>query len=166
MGLTDYDRRYCVPPIQAAFRKLAYKKFMHMPLYLEWAPADIFGEDDQSNGVVAAPSSKQRAGKEADADDDDENEASSTLFVKNLNFETTNDTLEAAFKKRINGVRSAKVGPIFVRTCTHAYHPRSCHLMPRWCMALLSDCDENGPKTRRSQHWLRFCGVFKCGSRC
>ena len=25
-----------------AFRSLAYKRFQHVPLYLEWAPADIF----------------------------------------------------------------------------------------------------------------------------
>ena len=27
---------------KAAFRKLAYSKFRHMPLYLEWAPMDVF----------------------------------------------------------------------------------------------------------------------------
>ncbi len=27
---------------RAAFRGLAYKRFQHVPLYLEWAPADIF----------------------------------------------------------------------------------------------------------------------------
>lgn len=27
---------------KAAFRKLAYSKFRHMPLYLEWAPVDVF----------------------------------------------------------------------------------------------------------------------------
>jgi multiple RNA-binding domain-containing protein 1 len=27
---------------RAAFRKLAYKRFQHVPLYLEWAPADVF----------------------------------------------------------------------------------------------------------------------------
>jgi len=27
---------------QRAFKSLAYKKFKHVPLYLEWAPSDIF----------------------------------------------------------------------------------------------------------------------------
>ena len=27
---------------RVAFRKLAYKRFQHVPLYLEWAPADVF----------------------------------------------------------------------------------------------------------------------------
>ena len=27
---------------RTAFRKLAYKRFQHVPLYLEWAPADVF----------------------------------------------------------------------------------------------------------------------------
>ncbi len=27
---------------KVAFRKLAYSKFRHMPLYLEWAPTNVF----------------------------------------------------------------------------------------------------------------------------
>lgn len=35
-----------------AFKKLAYRKFKTMPLYLEWAPVDIFdGSDDQLDGL-------------------------------------------------------------------------------------------------------------------
>ena len=106
--------------VQAAFRKLAYKRFMHVPLYLEWAPLDIFGEEGDQ-GAVEAPASKHRAAKDGDESgaavvDGDEGEVdaedSSTLFVKNLNFDTTSEALEAAFKRRVSGVRSAKVSNI------------------------------------------------------
>lgn len=105
---------------QAAFRKLAYKRFMHVPLYLEWAPLDIFGEEG-AQGAVEAPVSKHRAAKDGGESgaavvtgDEDvaDAEESSTLFVKNLNFDTTSESLEAAFKRRVSGVRSAKVSDV------------------------------------------------------
>lgn len=35
-----------------AFKKLAYRKFKTMPLYLEWAPVDVFdGGEDQLDGL-------------------------------------------------------------------------------------------------------------------
>jgi len=145
---------------KAAFRKLAYKKFMHVPLFLEWAPSDIFGEEDA--GAVTAPSAKHRASKDAPAgeavdgaqDDNDSDTESLSLFVKNLNFDTTNETLEAAFKRRVNGVRSAKV-------CDHALS-RIRLLSPdrsRIVIALCSPPDrhENGQSARRFKHGLWFC---------
>lgn len=33
-----------------AFRELAYKKFKHVPLFLEWAPMNIFKPKEKMNG--------------------------------------------------------------------------------------------------------------------
>lgn len=37
-----------------AFKGLAYKRFQHVPLYLEWAPADIFSAPAPARMVGAA----------------------------------------------------------------------------------------------------------------
>ena len=34
---------------KSAFRKLAYSKFRHMPLYLEWAPVNVFRSSSSKN---------------------------------------------------------------------------------------------------------------------
>ena len=97
---------------------------MHMPLFLEWAPADIFGD---STATAAAPPSKTRSDKViGDVDDGDaEAEPTATLFVKNLNFETTSDVLEATFRKRVNVVRSAKVRRCLAKGCANLFSVES-----------------------------------------
>ena len=68
-----------------AFGKLAYSKFKHLPLYLEWAPSQIFTNEIEKQNV--------------------ENEqiprgpAQYTIYVKNLNFTTQETALEEVFKK-------------------------------------------------------------------
>ncbi len=42
---------------KTAFRKLAYSKFRHMPLYLEWAPVNVFRS---AADVKAAGSNKKQ----------------------------------------------------------------------------------------------------------
>ncbi len=42
---------------KAAFRKLAYSKFRHIPLYLEWAPVDLFRTAQSSQTPTAAEGS-------------------------------------------------------------------------------------------------------------
>ena len=37
-----------------AFKGLAYKRFQHVPLYLEWAPADVFSAPAPARMVGAA----------------------------------------------------------------------------------------------------------------
>nr|XP_015828071.2 probable RNA-binding protein 19 isoform X2 [Nothobranchius furzeri] len=81
-----------------AFTRLAYSKFQHVPLYLEWAPVGVF--------VAAKPPEpdKQKALKEEKKEDEEEEEEEetvpgSTLFIKNLNFSTTEEKLQEAFTK-------------------------------------------------------------------
>lgn len=115
-----------IEPFEAkkAFTKLAYSQFKSAPLYLEWAPENVFvksAEKTESDKTTAAPSaiaekseeiiknvvepkttvetrepenSKEDV-KEDDEMEQDEPENDTTLFVKNLNFRTTEDSLKA-----------------------------------------------------------------------
>ncbi|XP_014413974.2 probable RNA-binding protein 19 [Camelus ferus] len=119
-------------PLEArrAFRHLAYSKFHHIPLYLEWAPVGVFSspapqkkepqdtlaEPDKQDTTEPETDCKTPEGekpKEGEADnvsakmeeeeeEEDEEEESlpgCTLFIKNLNFSTTEETLKAVFSK-------------------------------------------------------------------
>ncbi|XP_015682553.1 probable RNA-binding protein 19 [Protobothrops mucrosquamatus] len=98
-----------------AFTKLAYSKFQHIPLYLEWAPTGVFsgpgkktpeveeqkeGDEQTQRGV----SEKSDAQKEMEEEEEEEEEEEGslpgcTIFIKNLNFSTTEDTLKEVFSK-------------------------------------------------------------------
>lgn len=97
---------------RAAFSKLAYTPFKGMPLYLEWAPVDVFTAGSKkskkqiSTATEATPTptptrnisstpledERQLPNYEGDEEPfDEENmvpEPETTLFVKNLNFST------------------------------------------------------------------------------
>jgi len=81
---------------------LAFARYKHVPLYLEWAPDTVFVE-------AKVNSHSGDSLKEADkvVADEDEIEICS-VFVKNLNFSTTDAGLKAAFAS-CKGLRSAKV---------------------------------------------------------
>ena len=55
-----------VQAARRAFKGLAYKRYQHVPLYLEWAPKEIFGTDDDDE-AAAAPAAKTRPQKVAAA---------------------------------------------------------------------------------------------------
>jgi multiple RNA-binding domain-containing protein 1 len=94
---------------RAAFHALAYKRFHHTPIYLEYAPADVFDtsnstisttRDDQPieqdhNALVACDSTALTGVAEADAADDAAEACS--LYVKNLAFESTADSVRRLF---------------------------------------------------------------------
>ena len=84
-----------VQAARAAFSGLAFKRFQHVPLYLEYAPKDAFA-------AKPAPAAAQPAGEAAahpaasimaDSAAVDDAADSATLFIKNLSFDTTADTL-------------------------------------------------------------------------
>lgn len=98
-----------------AFTRLAYTKFKSLPLYLEWAPDNSFASDlkkvdTSSSGAKQNKSSEvekkemqneienkkdEKKNNDDDEDeDDDEPEPDTTLFVKNLNFSTTDEDLK------------------------------------------------------------------------
>jgi len=87
---------------RAGFTKLAYSKFHNAPLYLEWAPENTFNKPfakDADTKEDVVEESKETGIAEVLAEDDDkEPEEDSTLFVKNLNFSTTDDELKTHFQ--------------------------------------------------------------------
>lgn len=102
---------------KVAFNKLVYKRIRYKPLYLEWAPMDVFSMaptkenvDESEENLTSQVSDEKGVSEEAevlkdDGDDDAEKEEvpdippeGTTLFVKNLNFDTTEKSLEKHFK--------------------------------------------------------------------
>lgn len=79
-----------------AFKKLAYNNFKHHPLYLEWAPENVF------DGTPDEEEPSPEVGEEEPFVEDN-----STLFVKNLNFKTTEQDLRAHF---------ANIGKVYTST--------------------------------------------------
>lgn len=94
-----------------AFTKLAYTKYKHLPLYLEWAPDNSFitpaiknktikdetnkkTEEKQEKELSENVNDTNKANKE-ESEDEDEPEPDTTLFVKNINFSTTDEQLKS-----------------------------------------------------------------------
>lgn len=80
-----------------AFMRLAYSKFHHIPLYLEWAPVGVFTAARPEPASLA--SQKEVEVTEEEDEEEDEITPGSTLFVKNLNFSTTEEKLQETFSK-------------------------------------------------------------------
>lgn len=91
-----------------AFSKMHDFTIHGTPLYLEWAPAALF-EDKQQEGKESLL--KKRSYQEIlETSEASENEKSRTLFLKNLNFETVEEDLEALFKKnRIDNIKNIRI---------------------------------------------------------
>jgi len=103
-----------------AFRRLAYKKFKHVPLYLEWAPMRAGGkreaaaEGGATKDDVPNKESSDSAEKGGSVEEDPSAEAadvgvSQTVYVKNLNFSTSEDQLKKAFAKAGFHPRAVKI---------------------------------------------------------
>uniref|UniRef100_A0A0V0G4J1 Putative rna-binding protein 19 n=1 Tax=Triatoma dimidiata TaxID=72491 RepID=A0A0V0G4J1_TRIDM len=85
-----------------AFKRLAYSKFKYLPLYLEWAPDDSLAANvTKTEKAKSEISDENVEQEEKQSEDDEENiitETNSTLFVKNLNFQTSEEDLKEHFK--------------------------------------------------------------------
>jgi multiple RNA-binding domain-containing protein 1 len=79
----------------ARARSQSVAQFKDAPLYLEWAPLGVF-TNPRKAATNAAP---ERAPEAATAAEAEEGGGGSTLFVKNLNFETTERKLRALFEE-------------------------------------------------------------------
>ncbi|XP_045772794.1 probable RNA-binding protein 19 [Maniola jurtina] len=128
-----------IEPFEAkkAFGKLAYSQFKSGPLYLEWAPENVFvkssekpqevskenSDDDPKEKELEKPKetkmitdNKQEENKQEKAEEPDDYieeeqpENDTTLFVKNINFKTTEASLRAHFSGcgKIHSVTIAK----------------------------------------------------------
>lgn len=105
------------PQARAAFASLAYRRVKDSILYLEKAPKDVF-TTAATNAVVPA-AAPVKTGKDAkisatdlllepEADGADATADTSTLFVRNLSFNTTSEGLTKVFKP-LEGFMSARV---------------------------------------------------------
>ena len=94
-GIVEY-----IDPLEAkkGFKELAYSRFGSGMLYLEWAPIKVFATEYD-------PSKKEKDNKTDTSNDEnnsvDQNitEENATLYVKNLNFDTSEDVLKEHFEK-------------------------------------------------------------------
>ncbi|KAI8568595.1 hypothetical protein RHMOL_Rhmol02G0213000 [Rhododendron molle] len=95
---------------RAAFNAKAYKCFKGTPLYLEWAPGDILSQNSKilentNNAVVVGEHQAKRVLLEqhvegiVDADVDPDRIESRSLYVKNLNFKTSDASLGKHFSE-------------------------------------------------------------------
>ena len=102
MALVEY-----IEPNEAkkGFRGCAYKKFKHAPLYLEWAPMGTFREKATTPGAVKGQSVTDGLLEEQV---DEEEVEGGTVFVKNLNFDTVEETLTRTFSQ-IGAVKSVTI---------------------------------------------------------
>lgn len=125
---------------RAAFKALAYKKYQQVPLYLEWAPKDIWdtpppaaplaskaapaakaaAANGTAEGAAAGGRPQQAAGEAAAAagmgaeeEEDGEQVSTVSIYVKNLNFSTSDKSLKHHFDKVVSAaggqIHSAKV---------------------------------------------------------
>ncbi|XP_055681247.1 probable RNA-binding protein 19 [Lutzomyia longipalpis] len=122
-----------VEPSEAkkAFTKLAYSKFKDAPLYLEWAPENIFlTGNEKSRGEVkkevekgGKESQKESPQKvkdeeeetkeaaeeeESEAEEDIDPEPDTTIFLRNLNFSTREESIRKHFA-RLNPIHMVQV---------------------------------------------------------
>ena len=123
-GITALVEFFEPSEARKAFTKLAYTKYKHLPLYLEWAPDNTFtaplaernkpkdtGTDTKRKEKVemvpeesgkqpepqAEPAKDANKPSKEESEDEDEPEPDTTLFVKNINFSTTEEQLKKVF---------------------------------------------------------------------
>lgn len=82
-----------------AFVKLAYSKFKNVPLYLEWAPENSLNAQKSSQRHEDLDKNQEEPKNIEEEEEEEEPEPDTTLFVKNLNFQTTDQSLKQVSKK-------------------------------------------------------------------
>lgn len=107
-GLVEYLQKQSA---KAAFNGLAYTKFKGVPLYLEWAPELVFDdakeekkkkdEEEEGDEVKEEPDEESKKDNEDEEDEEEEREPEpdTTLYIKNLNFNSTDESIRKHFKK-------------------------------------------------------------------
>lgn len=78
----------------------SFAQFKSVPLYLEWAPLGVFKSPRKAATNAAPERAPEAAAAAAEAEEGGSGSSgSSTLFVKNLSFETTERKLRALFEE-------------------------------------------------------------------
>ncbi|RMC05937.1 hypothetical protein DUI87_17482 [Hirundo rustica rustica] len=111
-------------PFAPHFSPVFPSQFHYVPLYLEWAPMGVFLSPAPQKGKAGVPGKEDEAGlepgesindseeaaaqEEEEEEEEEENIPGCTLFIKNLNFATTEDTLKETFSK-VGALKSCTV---------------------------------------------------------
>ncbi|XP_055389093.1 uncharacterized protein LOC129618349 [Condylostylus longicornis] len=129
INISAFERkvRYCLAPsgtvavvqfmeadhARSAFKRTAYSRFKNVPLFVEWAPLDIFNSPKPTTAVsLAAQSNVVDKEEESEKlkrllDEEDARKIKHvSLFIKNLSFETTEEQLAEAFSEAKGFVRA------------------------------------------------------------
>jgi len=104
---------------RAAFKGLAYRNYKHSPLYLEWAPLSHAANGNKdTNASVTKDKATSSSGKDSSpvvidslrSTEEDNQQAYSTLFVKNISFSTSEDALRSHLDSLgVEGVRTVLI---------------------------------------------------------
>lgn len=110
IGIVEFER---ADHARSAFGSLAYRKFKNSILFLEKAPKDLFSVKTRTAADHSVESGVEVKGvRPSTSDLLERNEngpvSTSTLFVRNLNFTTTDERLREAFDS-LHGFLSARV---------------------------------------------------------
>lgn len=107
-----------IEPTEArkAFTTLAYRRYHHVPLYLEWAPMHTI-DKSKATAASSTPSGengkKNGSNKSGLASSDADSGEYSTLYIKNLNFETSEDDLMKHMTGRL-GINSSNIRTVSI----------------------------------------------------
>jgi multiple RNA-binding domain-containing protein 1 len=121
-----------------AFTNLAYRRYHHVPLYLEWAPLNTISQQKKKQKSTTSTSTtdthrhptdstqqlkhqKDRHGGGSDVGDGvgggsdvaDDSADYSTLYLKNLNFQTTESDLQKHLENRL-GINGSEIRTISI----------------------------------------------------
>jgi multiple RNA-binding domain-containing protein 1 len=102
---------------RAAFKGLAYRRYKNSPLYLEWAPLGLIdlkkATATTANKPAASSSSSSSANNQEPSSSTttaDNLEEFSSLFIKNLNFSTSEEALKAhVLRLGVQGLRTVVI---------------------------------------------------------
>ncbi|CUV06897.1 unnamed protein product [Cryptosporidium hominis] len=93
---------------ESAFKRLAFKRFKSVPLYIEWAPVNLFVSETETQKEKETESKVVNKKEILDMNEDLDNTNAVHVFIKNLSFDTTNKALENLFSK-VEGFRKATI---------------------------------------------------------
>eukprot|EP00977_Amphora_coffeiformis_P010120 scaffold2357_cov167-Amphora_coffeaeformis.AAC.28 len=93
---------------KSTFKKLAYRRFRDVPLYLEWAPLSAQVREAGTTNEVGETENAEEV-EDVVVEDSLARAARPTLYVKNLNFSTSEEELHGLFSSVTNDVKAVRI---------------------------------------------------------
>ncbi|ELP88366.1 multiple RNA-binding domain containing protein, putative [Entamoeba invadens IP1] len=82
---------------KTAFKRIVYSRYKGVPLYLEWAPERLFNEEAKSTEEEVPKKVEKKESPKEGGELELVEEGTHTLYIKNVNPKTTEDTLRKVF---------------------------------------------------------------------